>query len=86
MPTRVVTLSHETGAGGETIGRTVANGLGFRYIDEEIITLVRLWSACTNLVTPRASAADGMVGNVRTGAGVRLSVRGIHRRPPVNDS
>ena len=39
MPTRVVTISHTTGAGGETIGRTVADRLGFRYIDEEIITL-----------------------------------------------
>ena len=39
MPIRVVTLSHATGAGGETIGRTVATGLGFRYIDEEIINI-----------------------------------------------
>lgn len=39
MPTRVVTISHTTGAQGETIGRTVADRLGFRYIDEEIITL-----------------------------------------------
>jgi cytidylate kinase len=39
MPTQVVTISHTTGAGGETIGRTVADRLGFRYIDEEIITL-----------------------------------------------
>ena len=39
MPIRVVTISHTTGAGGETIGRTVADRLGFRYIDEEIITL-----------------------------------------------
>jgi cytidylate kinase len=39
MLTRVVTLSHATGAGGDTIGRTVAERLGFRYIDEEIITL-----------------------------------------------
>ena len=37
MPTRVVTLSHATGAGGETIGRTVAKQLGFRYLDEEIV-------------------------------------------------
>jgi cytidylate kinase len=35
----VVTISHATGAGGETIGRTIAGRLGFRYIDEEIITL-----------------------------------------------
>jgi cytidylate kinase len=39
MPSRVVTISHTTGAGGEAIGRTVADRLGFRYIDEEIITL-----------------------------------------------
>jgi cytidylate kinase len=39
MPTRVVTISHTTGAAGEAIGRTVADRLGFRYIDEEIITL-----------------------------------------------
>jgi hypothetical protein len=32
----VVTISHATGAGGETIGRTVAGRLGFH---EEIITL-----------------------------------------------
>jgi cytidylate kinase len=39
MPSRVVTISHTTGAGGEAIGRMVADRLGFRYIDEEIITL-----------------------------------------------
>jgi len=39
MPSRVVTISHTTGAGGQAIGRTVADRLGFRYIDEEIITL-----------------------------------------------
>jgi cytidylate kinase len=39
MLTRVVTLSHATGSGGETIGRTVAKSLGFRYIDEEVINI-----------------------------------------------
>lgn len=39
MRTRVVTVSHATGAGGESAGRGVADRLGFRYIDEEIITL-----------------------------------------------
>jgi cytidylate kinase len=37
--TRVVTISHATGAGGDDIGRSVAKGLGFRYVDEEIIYL-----------------------------------------------
>jgi cytidylate kinase len=39
MPTQVVTLSHATGAGGDTIGRSVAQQLDFRYLDEEIIEL-----------------------------------------------
>jgi len=39
MPTRVVTISHAWGAGGESIGRTVAEKLGFRYVDDEIISL-----------------------------------------------
>ena len=39
MRTRVVAISHTTGAGGRTIGRAVAARLGFRYIDEEIISL-----------------------------------------------
>ena len=37
--TRIVTISHATGAGGDNIGRSVADRLGFRYVDEEIITL-----------------------------------------------
>jgi cytidylate kinase len=37
--TRIVTISHATGAGGDNIGRSVAKSLGFRYIDEEIIQL-----------------------------------------------
>ena len=37
--TRVVTISHASGAGGDNIGRSVAKGLGFRYVDEEIIQL-----------------------------------------------
>jgi len=39
MSTRIVTISHAWGAGGDNIGRSVADRLGFRYVDEEIITL-----------------------------------------------
>ena len=39
MPTSVVTISHAWGAGGESIGRSVATQLGFRYVDDEIISL-----------------------------------------------
>jgi uncharacterized protein len=33
----VVCISHATGAGGSEIGRLVAERLGFRYVDEEVI-------------------------------------------------
>ena len=39
MQIRVVTVSHATGAGGPAIAHTVAARLGFRYIDEDIITV-----------------------------------------------
>jgi len=35
----VVCISRDVGAGGEEIGRAVAERLGFRYVDEEIIQL-----------------------------------------------
>jgi cytidylate kinase len=35
--TRVVCISRETGAEGETVGRVVAERLGLQYVDEEVI-------------------------------------------------
>ena len=37
MTCRVVCISHATGAGGEEVGRLVAERLGFLYVDEEIV-------------------------------------------------
>lgn len=37
MAVRVVCVSRTIAAGGEGVGRAVAAGLGFRYVDEEII-------------------------------------------------
>lgn len=37
MERRVVCISHATGAGGEEIGRLVAEELGFLYLDNEIV-------------------------------------------------
>jgi hypothetical protein len=39
MPTRVVCISRALGAHGEDVGRLVAERLGFRYVDEEIVAL-----------------------------------------------
>ena len=38
MPKRVIAISREVGADGNRIGAIVAERLGFRYVDEEIIT------------------------------------------------
>ena len=39
MQTNVIAISRALGANGEVIGREVAAGLGFRYLDSEIIDL-----------------------------------------------
>jgi cytidylate kinase len=39
MQTRVVTVSHATGAGGSAVAHAVAAKLGFRYMDEDIIAV-----------------------------------------------
>jgi cytidylate kinase len=38
MPRTVICISHATGAGGTDLGRLVADQLGFRLVDEEIVT------------------------------------------------
>src|SRR3954468_14050695 len=35
---QVICISHATGAGGAAIGRAVAERLGFRYVDDEVIS------------------------------------------------
>lgn len=39
MPTHIVTISHAWGAGGESVGRAVAERMGYRYVNEEVITI-----------------------------------------------
>ena len=38
MPARVIAISRTLGAGADEIGRTVASELGFRYVDEEVVS------------------------------------------------
>jgi Cytidylate kinase-like family len=44
VPCDVICISHETGAGGEEIGRLVADRLGFLYVDEDIVVSAAAWS------------------------------------------
>ena len=40
---RIICVSHSTGAEGEAVAREVAERLGFRYLDEEIIETAAEW-------------------------------------------
>jgi cytidylate kinase len=42
MKRSVVCISHATGAGGNEVGRLVAERLGFRYVDEELVSQAAL--------------------------------------------
>jgi hypothetical protein len=43
QPKRIICVSHLTGAEGEAVARSVAEQLGFRYLDEEIIETAAEW-------------------------------------------
>jgi hypothetical protein len=43
QPKRIICVSHLTGAEGEAVARGVAERLGFRYLDEEIIETAAEW-------------------------------------------
>src|SRR3954451_6879258 len=41
---RTICISHATGAGGDVVGRTVAEKLDFRYVDNEVISEAAEWA------------------------------------------
>jgi cytidylate kinase len=85
MPkTRIVTIAHATGAGGDWIGRSVATALGFRYVDEEIIQLAaHRHGLDTELVADaerRKSLLDGILADIASGP--LLDPAGMSLLPP----
>jgi cytidylate kinase len=44
QPKRIICVSHLTGAEGETVARRVAERLGLRYVDDEIIETAAEWT------------------------------------------
>lgn len=44
MARRAICISHATGAGGDEVGRAVADRLGLRYVDDEIIAEAAEWA------------------------------------------
>lgn len=59
----VITISRQFGAGGKTIGRRVAETLGYTFADEDII----------QMIAEKAKVSPGWVESVEKEAGNRLS-------------
>ena len=59
----VITISRQFGAGGKTIGRKVADALGYTFVDEDII----------QIIAEKAKVSPGWVESVEKEAGGRLS-------------
>jgi cytidylate kinase len=64
MPARIVTISHASGAGGESIGREVADRLRFRYIDEEIVSLAAAKEGVDAAVIADAERRKGLLERI----------------------
>jgi CMP/dCMP kinase len=67
MPTRIVTISHASGSGGESVGRKVADRLGFRYIDDEIISLAAEKEGLDSGVVADAERRKGFLERIFAG-------------------
>jgi cytidylate kinase len=59
----VITISRQFGAGGKTVGKKIAQKLGYTFIDEDIV----------QLIAEKAKVSPGWVESVEKEAGGRLS-------------
>jgi cytidylate kinase len=59
----VITISRQFGAGGKTVGKKVAEKLGYTFIDEDIV----------QIIAEKAKVSPGWVESVEKEAGGRLS-------------
>src|SRR5688572_9127286 len=78
MATRIVTISHAWGAGGEAVGRAVADRLGFRYVNEEVITHVAEKHGLEATVVAEAERRKGFLDRIGTDVATLLdATRGV---------
>lgn len=73
MPCRIVTISRTLGAGGEEVGRLVAEHLGFRYADEEIIVRAAQAAGVSPESMARVEEAPGLIARILESMGRTLS-------------
>jgi cytidylate kinase len=64
MPSQVVCVSRTLGAGGEEVGYAVASGLGFRYIDEEIVVRAAAEANVEPAIVAEAERRQPLIGRI----------------------
>jgi cytidylate kinase len=75
---KAVCISHATGAGGPAVGRAVAERLGFRYVDSEVISEAADWAELDPAIVADAERRRPMVERVLGG----LALAGAEHLPP----
>lgn len=64
MPYQIVTIARTLGAGGEDVGRAVAEQLHFRYADDEIIASAAERAGVDKTAVERAERRPGLVARI----------------------
>ena len=64
MSYSVVTIARELGARGEDVGRTVAERLGFRYADDEILAAAAQRAGVSKEAIERAEHRPSLIGRI----------------------
>lgn len=64
MPYSVVTIARELGARGEDVGRVVAEKLGYRYADDEIIAAASQRAGVSKEAIERAEHRPSLIGRI----------------------
>ena len=82
MPSRIICVSHTTGAGGESVGRAVSDRLGFRYVDDEVIESAADSVGLDPAVVSNVERRKSLVARVLD----RVAETGGERRPRVSPS
>jgi cytidylate kinase len=70
---RAICISHATGAEGAIVGREVAERLGFRYVDDEVISEAAAWAGLDPAFVADAERRKSFVGRLLGGISEQAS-------------
>ncbi len=83
MPASVISLSRAIGAGGDQIGRAVAQQLGYRFVDDEIVTRASAQAEVPVELVEDAEHRKGMVRRVLEALGTSAAADPMAYNPSV---